>query len=204
VSTTPVPRASLRVFLFVGLAGTVVAGQPHPTPHADRDAPQSILDKAALVWTDAQDLQRSQGPYGSRSLSYKVTIGYPAPMLLTEIHSRLRRQGWKARAEDFLNPGREPSTTHVWSGGPLEEGWGEYEDGTAKPEKRIDVWQGQWDGPRSDILVYDLRYSTPMGERRISDQLRVSVIYYPREAVAALVAQTQAWRSEQERGKSPP
>jgi hypothetical protein len=206
VSTIPLTRASLPQLIFVGLVLGLVpgcrgtethaqtAGQPHPGSETGRNAPLSILDKAAVVWTGARDLQRSEGPYGSRSLTYRVTLGYPAPMLLKEIHSRLRRQGWKPRAEDFLNPGLEPSTADV-SGGPLE-GWGEYEDGTVKPEKRIHVWQGQWDGPRGDILVYDLRYSTPITERRISDALRVAVEYYPREAVAAFVAGVDKIRGE--------
>jgi hypothetical protein len=116
------------------------------TKEAPREAAPAVHPDILIVLSGAEDVRHSKDSDGS--VSYRLIEPYPADGTLTEIRSRLERQGWKPTSEDFMNPGT--TNSH-------DRGWMNYIDGT-RNDATVFHWSAAWESTRGDRVEYSLRY----------------------------------------------
>lgn len=139
------------------------------------------LPPALVVPDGATDVHPETKANGETGVTYTVSEVYPAKSLLERIRATLR-SGWTPLQTDWLNPG-QPSS-HV-------SGWGEFEDGTRSPTKRVHQWLAQWKDAEGNVVWYALRYESTLPQGNVypagpdNANLHVTAVWEP----AALVKQ---------------
>ena len=116
------------------------------SPGVETDLPKSLL-----IYRGATNISTYRE--GSvRQLSYKLSVKYPAEEVIAFIGAELKREGWHALEEDYLNPGL--ASSHV-------TGWNSHQDGTEKVLMEVHQWLAQWKNNAGDVVWYVFRYTYP-------------------------------------------
>jgi hypothetical protein len=98
------------------------------------------------------------------------------------------------RSMDWMNP--DIPSSH-------QRGWGSWEDGTKHPTVWVHQWSAQWRGKSGDVVLYDLRYDSPLTtgktldavlQRPDNDVLRVAATRLPKAAAERLMS----WAARQQ------
>jgi hypothetical protein len=127
-----------------------------PSPPKIRLTPPPKSAEVALAPIQgAAGVSRAGGAYESFHVTYSLASDYPAANVINEISSRLATLGWRPLKEDWLNPGTPSS--HV-------RGWREMTvDREGSGRVHLDNWLAQWENDAGDIVIYDFRFSYPIG-----------------------------------------
>lgn len=142
----------LCIFLFVCSPGT------------EKDLPKSLL-----IYKGATNV--STYKEGSiHQLSYKLSVKYPADEVIAFVREVLKREGWHALEDDYLNPGL--TSSHV-------TGWNSHQDGTGKVTLKVHQWLAQWKNNAGDVVWYVFRYTYPLQADPDMDTLDVFASYFP-------------------------
>lgn len=107
---------------------------------------------------------------GTQQLTYSVKEKFPALDFVANLYCDLKSRGWIPMEENFLNPGM--TTSHV-------SGWGGYEDRYAKPPKKVQTWQAQWESERGDVVCYSLKFLFSSNEKDIIADMEVFAVFVP-------------------------
>jgi hypothetical protein len=117
-------------------------------------------------------------------VTYRLHEPFPAAGLLAHIREALPAPEWQPLEHDWLNPDIRSS---------LQDGWGDFVDGTTKPSTRVHEWCAQWRDAQGNIVFYDLRYASAArlapGERNIpdNDSVHVAAVWFPKAAADRLI-----------------
>lgn len=131
------------------------------------------MPTAFFVPAAAQHVSHDARP-GTHEIRYVVAERYPATRFLCELANHLDREGWRGLREDALNPENPTS---------LVDGWGEFINGTRKPETHVHGWSAQWLNRDGDLLLYALSYEYPEHAQPELSQLTVSALLWPKDVV---------------------
>jgi hypothetical protein len=132
-------------------------------------AVEKDLPKSLLIYRGATNISTYRE--GSvRQLSYKLSVKYPAEEVIAFVRTELKREGWHALPEDYLNPGL--ASSHV-------TGWNSHQDGTGKMIMEVHQWLAQWKNNGGDVVWYVFRYTYPHRGRPDMDTLDVFASYFP-------------------------
>jgi ketosteroid isomerase-like protein len=155
----------------------VVSGCSRPSPGDSVPLHPDIL----IVLPGARNVQY-QGDYDG-SVSYQLDVAHPATEIISQVRARLEQAGWKAAADDMMNPGEQNS--HV-------RGWANYIDGT-KGDARVFIWAAAWDSPRGDRVEYWLKYEYPKdsGPLNARPPLQVNALYFTAPTVNGIREQAR-------------
>jgi len=120
---------------------------------------------------------------GMDQLSYRWHISFPAHAAIERINDELRKQGWQAMNEKFLQPGTQSST---------ETGWTYREDNRVGWSSFLYEWACDWKDRDGNILSYAFQYRDPVEKYRKSTyvlkpgsaEMKVIAIYMPKDVAA--------------------
>jgi len=127
-----------RIVLIAVIAG-LVAFPSGQLPQLER--PLFALSGAFNIrWSDR----------GDGEVAFEMDEAYPADSALRALHDWLSRMGWTPLKEDLWNPGQPSSNIRSW---------GDFVDGSVKPEVRVYRWIGHWRNERGDVVSYVFRYT---------------------------------------------
>ena len=134
------------------------------SPDVAEDVPKSLL-----VYRGATNIStHAEGTI--HQLSYRLSVKYPADEVIAFVRVELKREGWHALEEDYLNPGL--ASSHV-------TGWNSHLDGTGKVTVKIHQWLAQWKNDAGDVVWYAFRYTYPQRGQPDMDTLHVFASYFP-------------------------
>lgn len=138
-----------------------------------RTAQQAPVPSAFFIPDGARDVEH-QERQGIHEVTYEVDALYPASPFLCELAQHLDQRQWRGLREDALNARSESS---------LVSGWGDYGDGTRKPETHVHSWNAQWRNHGGDLLSYGLTYEYPAKAKPELTTLKVFAVIWPATVV---------------------
>jgi hypothetical protein len=134
-------------------------------PASQRSAADEI-PKGLFGAADARNVKTRTAENGAVEMTYEVERAYPANEFLEQIATAAKSGGFEPLADDWLNPG-VPSSHSV--------GWGTFIDAQVTPQVRMHQWLAQWRDASGNVIVYGLRYRSPVDRMDAPDNTRLSV-----------------------------